>query len=623
MSARVDLVAPVLGLLLSATASFSGCRFFVDEDIPCENASHCPPEHACMDGRCALAIDPDAGTLKDGGVGDAGTDDAGTDDAGDAGTGDAGTGDAGTGDAGRGDAGIDDAGVDMDAGSDDAGVDMDAGQICTLDPWPRGPGGDAGLIEVDGGALCAPLPEEPPFDFTGDGRGDLLVGAPAQILLPAQWSSAGAGQPPGAVVFWETTSDGALLDSAIFEQSDGMVERRAGFGAAISLHPTAGFVAVEPGRTATDAPGLLHWYTSDPGAAAGFALAASFANGMFSPGGVAFSRSDDAGPSFVAGYLGGSLLGIAPSLCEADSYVLAADGLVLTDRFATQGEGLGRYVRRLHDLDGDGVEEVGVSAAGYAGLDGDTESYGALAISSGALFTQSRIDVVGTWPAPVAGESFGAAFEAVGDPSCDGRYDVALGAPRADAGRGRVYVERSAATPLPTASRYASLTSPAALSSEAAFGNTLERLPDLDGDGLPELLVGAPYHSAGSALSACAEVDGAPAGYSGDCAGAVVLVLGRELRGALLGAPGAGSTCLQLGATGERFGTAIRRLDRASPTSVRVAVGAPGHYGRAGEVRIYELSVDGGSCSFALRQTLRRDGVSGLQGDQFGAAIGH
>src|SRR5690606_10748142 len=140
----------------------------------------------------------------------------------------------------------------------------------------------------------------------------------------------------------------------------------------------------------------------------------------------------------------------------------------------------GWAVGGLGDIDDDGADEVlvgapsedvqGIARAGRVyGFYGDGSSLG---------------NVVA--PTPEADGGFGFAVAGVGDVNGDGVPDFLIGAPGEDGGRGRVYLFDGGAADL-----IATFTSPSPQSQN--FGWAVAGVPDLNGDGAAEVLIGAPY----------------------------------------------------------------------------------------------------------------------------------
>ena len=90
------------------------------------------------------------------------------------------------------------------------------------------------------------------------------------------------------------------------------------------------------------------------------------------------------------------------------------------------------------------------------------------------------------------GTEFGRTIAMAGDTNGDGTFEVAVGAPNAAAGAGRVYLFEIPASV--SAGTILSLASATALSQPdaARFGASLDGGRDVDGDGLADLVVGAP-----------------------------------------------------------------------------------------------------------------------------------
>ncbi|RMH04724.1 MAG: hypothetical protein D6702_02415 [Planctomycetota bacterium] len=149
------------------------------------------------------------------------------------------------------------------------------------------------------------------------------------------------------------------------------------------------------------------------------------------------------------------------------------DGAASLDR-------LGDALAPVPDLDGDGVTEI---LAGAPGADPN----GVLNAGTAWLLSGATGAVLTVFAGSGANDKFGSALAAVGDFDGDGAADLAVGAPYADRGlanTGRVEVFSGAGGAL-----LAAFDGP---SEEARFGYAIAGLDDLDGDGVPELLVGAP-----------------------------------------------------------------------------------------------------------------------------------
>ncbi len=162
-----------------------------------------------------------------------------------------------------------------------------------------------------------------------------------------------------------------------------------------------------------------------------------------------------------------------------------------------------------------------------------------------------------TFVSDAPGERFGVALAAAGDADGDGHDDLAVGAPRANgagasAGRVVLYHGRDGTV----------LWSLDGAAEPGRFGEALAPAGDVDGDGSPDLVVGAP--------------SGGPSG-----AGAAYVVRARD-----------GSTVLAIAgaAAGDRFGHSVAGVGDVDLDGFPdIAVGAPNHDGIAtssGRVRV-------------------------------------
>lgn len=176
----------------------------------------------------------------------------------------------------------------------------------------------------------------------------------------------------------------------------------------------------------------------------------------------------------------------------------SASGLVTAAATVLQGRArrgnFGRAIAGAGDIDGDGYADLVVGApmvdVGPNDDAGEVRLYlgGAAGLSSRSTSTFSGV---------AQGEAFGWSLAGLGDIDSDGFFDVAVGAPYADLnGRtdvGRVSVFRGSAS---------GLSSIVARSIEGRlerdnFGWSIANGGDLNGDGLAELIVGAPVADPG------------------------------------------------------------------------------------------------------------------------------
>ena len=139
----------------------------------------------------------------------------------------------------------------------------------------------------------------------------------------------------------------------------------------------------------------------------------------------------------------------------------------------------------MGDLDGDGVREVLVAAPGDTTATG---LRGRVHVFSGATGTWLRAFDT-TDPSSV--QRFGAALADIGDADGDGLPDVAIGAPNAGE-NGAVTLYSGA-----TGTVLLEITPDLDRSIDAQFGTSVAPVADIDGDGVPDLLVGSPFEHTG------------------------------------------------------------------------------------------------------------------------------
>ncbi len=266
-----------------------------------------------------------------------------------------------------------------------------------------------------------------------------------------------------------------------------------------------------------------------------------------------------------------------------------------TDPLAV-GDHFGSAIASIGDLDGDGVRDLVVGADAH---DGTGAVWLLLMNADGTVKSSHGIEngIGGFDGALALGDRFGAALTAPGDVDGDGIPDLAVGAPSdpafsADPGAAWLLFLNTDGS-VREGRRITAGSGGLTLSASASFGAALAALGDVDGDGVPDLAVGAPDED---------PVFGATSGMM------YALLLHPD--GGVKGfAPLGVTTSLGI-QPGEHFGSAIASLgDADGDGTVRWLVGAP-YPGTGGIVRSLELQQgEPGLEGFVIFEDANGDGI--------------
>ena len=274
------------------------------------------------------------------------------------------------------------------------------------------------------------------------------------------------------------------------------------------------------------------------------------------------------------------------------------------------GDLFGTSLASVGDLDGDGVPDL---AAGASSDDEGASHAGAVHImylnSDGTVKRTAEINASSAnGPQLSANDEFGSSLAAVGDLDGDGVPDLAAGATRDNAGApgaGAVHLLylNSDGTVKRTAEINASSANGPQLAGSDFFGSSLAAVGDLDGDGVPDLAVGARGDDEG-----------------GRNVGAVHLLYlnsdGTVKRTAEINASSANGPQL---AAFDRFGASLASGDLDGDGVPDLAAGAPG--AGAGAVHLLYLNSDGTVKRTAEINVSSANGPQLSANDEFGASL--
>jgi cysteine-rich repeat protein len=328
-------------------------------------------------------------------------------------------------------------------------------------------------------------------DFDGDGRSDLAVGAPAtdgDLTNPGHVSVYLGGDP------FEGTADFLLTGEAAGDTFGASVAGAGdvnadGFADLVVGAPHASGAAADGGRL------YLFLGAATLDATADLVVDGQATGDLF---GTAVAAAGDLDADGFADLVAGAPGSGAAAPGAGRAYVLRGgtppDGAFdMTMDGATAADALGTAVSGAGDLDADGFADL---AVGAPGADGTGDAAGRVYVHLGRATLDTVADIV--LDGSAAQDALGVSVAAAGDVNGDFHEDLLAGADRsvgAATGAGRAFLWLGG--PVPGTSPTLALVGEA---SQDRFGAAVAGAGDGNGDGLADMLVGAPLNdAAGSA----------------------------------------------------------------------------------------------------------------------------
>nr|WP_306414652.1 MopE-related protein [Corallococcus carmarthensis] len=152
---------------------------------------------------------------------------------------------------------------------------------------------------------------------------------------------------------------------------------------------------------------------------------------------------------------------------------------------STANELAGTSVARVPDIDGDGDDELLVGAPGSGSLPG--KAYLVYGGSTGTQALSTSPQFVGS-----AGDLAGTSVATAGDTDQDGFTDLLVGAPGTASGAGAAYLIHGGPTPFSATQPLSNFYRFSGESAGDGAGTTVAGVGDVDGDGRPDIAIGAP-----------------------------------------------------------------------------------------------------------------------------------
>jgi len=397
---------------------------------------------------------------------------------------------------------------DCDVQIDEDGACQELDIVGADDWWSGDDYGDQAGTSLAGGQ-----------DLTGDGTDDFIIGAPGTssggsfYFMPGEYTGYFTGleldeaSSSGAIT-WATTMSGAELgdDVALFRDVDGDGEVDFGAGAPeaegtgiavlwFSSIEDYSYVSISGGRSELggvasagdmNRDGLTDMLIGAPGADA-----------------------DVGDEGFVEVYLGD-----ASAQMVAGQYWMGDNS----------NDELGSEIAGAGDVDGDGLRDALMAGRGYPSGGRNGAVWMVLGRGFWPGSEGSLSDVEHMFVGEAAGDHAGHALAGGQDFDGDGYDDFAMGAPYNNSGgsdEGEVYLWSGGRSWSVGGGSWSMASAPTTFLGEGASsraGYALDFVRDFDGDGAPDLAVGAPYLSSSSALRGKVYLlHGGPGACTGSC----------------------------------------------------------------------------------------------------------